>query len=59
MAIRIIDVRRALTLLYRDCAEVITVEDGSYVNYDFRAWCEIGPLLALEKQPDEEYIQAV
>lgn len=59
MAVRVIDARRALTLLYRNCAEVITIEDGSYVNYDFDAWCEVSPLLAMEKQPDEDYIRAV
>lgn len=59
MAIRVINVRRALTLLYRDCAEVITIEDGRYVNYEFDAWCEVSQLLALDKQEGEEYIQAV
>ncbi len=59
MAIRVVNVRRALTLLYRDCAEVITIEDGRYVNYEFDAWCEVSQLLALDKQHGEEYIQAV
>ncbi|RMF42410.1 MAG: HNH endonuclease [Planctomycetota bacterium] len=59
MAIRIINVRRAMTLLYRGCAEVITIEDGNYANYDFDAWCELSQLLSLEKQPEEDYLQAV
>lgn len=59
MAIRVVNVRRALTLLYRGCAEVISIEDGRYVNYDFESWCEVSQLLALEKQPKEDYIQAV
>lgn len=59
MAIRIVNVRRAMTLLYRGCAEVITIEEGSYSNYEFDAWCEVSQLLALEKQADEDYLQAV
>jgi 5-methylcytosine-specific restriction endonuclease McrA len=59
MAIRVINVRRAMTLLYRSCAEVITIDTGQYTSYEFDAWCEISQLHALEKQPDEDYIQAV
>lgn len=59
MAIRVVNVRRAMTLLYRGCAEVITIEDSSYYNYDFDSWCEVSQILALEKQPDEDYLQAV
>ncbi|MEZ6137795.1 MAG: HNH endonuclease [Pirellulaceae bacterium] len=59
MAIRVINVRRGLTLLYRGCAEVITIEDGQYANYDFESWCEVSQIYALEKQSGEDYIQAV
>jgi len=43
-AIRVIDARRAFTLLVKEIAEVIAVEDGQYVNYDFQTWAEIGEL---------------
>ena len=59
MPIRVINVRRAFTLLYRGCADVIDSEEGSYVSYDFENWCELSQLTSLEKQPGEEYIQAV
>ncbi|WP_068267461.1 HNH endonuclease [Rubripirellula obstinata] len=59
MAIRVISVRRSLTLLYRQCAEVIGNEDGTFISYDFDSWCELSQLTSLEKQPGEEYIQAV
>lgn len=59
MPLRVINVRRAITLLYRDCAEVITIEEGSYSNYDFEAWCEVSQLFSLDKQPDEDYLKAV
>lgn len=40
-AVRVVTVRRAFVMLYRDAAEVIHVENGAYANFDFRAWCEL------------------
>jgi 5-methylcytosine-specific restriction endonuclease McrA len=57
MAIRVINVRRALSLLYRGGAEVIAIEDEQYVNYDFDSWCEVSQLHCLDKQPDEDYLR--
>lgn len=59
MAIRVVNVRRAFTLLYRECAEVIDNENGQYVSYDFGSWCELSQMTSLEKQPGEDYIRAV
>jgi len=42
MAIRIVDARRAFSLVFRDLAEVIRVDDGSYTGYDFESWTDIG-----------------
>jgi 5-methylcytosine-specific restriction endonuclease McrA len=57
MPIRVISARRALTLLYRDCCEVIAVEGTHYVNFDFNSWCELSQLQATEKLPGEDYIR--
>lgn len=57
MAIRVVDVRRAMTLLYRGCAEVIMIDGERYTNYDFDGWCELSQLQALDKQPGEDYIR--
>jgi len=59
MAIRVVNVRRTLTLLYRQCAEVISHESGQFVSYDFESWCEISQLNSIEKQPGDDFIQAV
>ena len=52
MAVRVVNVRRALSLLFRDLAEVIVCEKGQYSNYDFANWVEISQM---QKQfsPDE------
>jgi len=41
MAIRIVGARRAFSLLFRQLAEVVSLEDGSYANYDFESWCQV------------------
>ena len=43
-AVRVISARRAFTLLCKQIAEVIAVEDGRYVNYNFESWTEIADL---------------
>lgn len=44
MAIRVVNVRRAFSLLFRELAEVIHVENGKYLSYDFESWREISEL---------------
>lgn len=44
MAIRIINIKRAVSLLFRDLAEVIDYDDGQYSNYNFESWLEVSEL---------------
>lgn len=39
--VRIVNARRAFTLLCKQLAEVISIDDGSYANYDFATWAEL------------------
>jgi 5-methylcytosine-specific restriction endonuclease McrA len=39
-AIRVVDARRAFTLLCKEVAEIVSVENGTYVNYSLRTWAE-------------------
>jgi hypothetical protein len=41
MAIRVVGARRAFSLLFRELAEVVWLEEGKYFNYDFESWCEV------------------
>lgn len=41
MALRVIPAKRAFSLLCRDLAEVIHVEDGQYHAFDFASWAEV------------------
>ena len=43
-AIRVINARRAFTMLCKAAAEIISVEDGQYITYDLESWTEIAEL---------------
>lgn len=44
VAVRVISARRAFSMLFRDLAEVIHVQDGQYLSYDFESWTEVSAL---------------
>jgi 5-methylcytosine-specific restriction endonuclease McrA len=43
-AIRVVSARRAFVMLCKNVAEVIAVENGQYLNYDFATWTELAEL---------------
>ena len=59
MAVHVVSVRRAFTLLFRELAEVVHVEQGQYANYTFESWREISELKAKFKDPNEDWVRAV
>ena len=59
LAVHVISVRRALSLLCRELAEVIHIEDGRYSNYSFESWREISELKREFKEPHEDWIRSV
>jgi len=44
MAVRVVNAKRAFSLLYRRLAEVVHIEDGQYLSYDFESWREVSEL---------------
>ncbi|MBI5762789.1 MAG: HNH endonuclease [Planctomycetes bacterium] len=59
LAVRVVGVKRAFSLLFRDLAEVVHVEDGKYISYDYSEWCELSDL-AREFEPDaHDWIRTV
>lgn len=59
VVVHVIPARRAFGLLYKSLAEVIDVEDGGFVAYDFDGWVEISQLRRLQKKPDDDWIRCV
>ncbi len=59
MALRVVSVRRAFSLLFRDLAQVISIEEGKYQTYDFQSWAEVSQYRR-EFEPDShEWIKTV
>ena len=59
MAMRLIPLRQALLLLYRNTAEVIDRENEHYVNYDFSSWCQLSVLQDELGEGQAEWIRLV
>ena len=56
-AIRIIDARRAFVLLAKEIAEVVAVEDGSYVSYPFHTWTELSEFRKEFEEKEHDWVR--
>lgn len=59
MAVRVISAKRAMTLLYRQHGEVVSVENGQYVTYDFADWVEVSQAKAEFEPERHDWIRTV
>lgn len=59
MAIRVIPARRAFGLLACDLAEVIHIDDGSYLTYDFDSWTEVSQAAAQHDRERHDWVRTV
>lgn len=58
-AVRVISARRAFCLLVRNNAEVVHVENGQYLNFDFESWCEIAELQKQFEREQHDWIRTM
>ena len=59
MAVHVVSVRRAFCLLFKDLAEVITIDDGRYASFDFASWRDVSQARALFREPDDDFVRTV
>jgi 5-methylcytosine-specific restriction endonuclease McrA len=59
MALRVVSVRRAFSLLFRDLAQVLSIEEGQYQTYDFQSWAEISQYRREFEPANHEWIKTV
>lgn len=59
MAVRVISARRAFRLLIKNLAEVISVEDGKYCNYDFQTWTDLAALQQQFERDRHDWVRTV
>ena len=54
MAVHVISVRRAFCLLCKQLAEVVSVEDGQFMSYDFDSWQELSAYRSKHFRQEED-----
>ena len=60
MAVHVICVRRAFTLLTKEVAEVVAEEDGQFASYDFKSWLEVSEYRAQHfRRAEDDWIRTV
>jgi 5-methylcytosine-specific restriction endonuclease McrA len=59
VAVHVTNVRRAITLLFRELAEVVHVEEGHYGGYSFESWRELSALHDTFTDPEHDWIRGV
>lgn len=59
MAMRVVSAKRAFSMLVRDQAEVIHIEDGQYLSYDFESWTEISELRKEFEPEQHDWVRTV
>lgn len=59
MAVRIVEAKRAFSLLFRELAEVVSVDDGSYSGYNFENWCEVSQMRRKFEPDAHDWISTV
>ncbi|TVQ63314.1 MAG: HNH endonuclease [Phycisphaerales bacterium] len=59
MAVRVISARRAFAMLACDLAEVIHIDNGQYLSYDFESWTEISELHRQYEAERHDWVRTV
>lgn len=59
VAVRVISARRAFAMLCRGMAEIIHVEDGQYINYDFATWTEVSEFRRTYEREQHDWVRTV
>ena len=59
VAVHITNVRRAITLLFRQLAEVVHIEEGQYAAHSLDSWRELSSLRSAFRGPNEDWVRAV
>jgi len=58
-AVRVVSARRAFCMLFKEIAEIVSVEDRSYQSYDFESWREVSEYRAKYEREHHEWVRCV
>jgi 5-methylcytosine-specific restriction endonuclease McrA len=59
MAVRVTNARRAFSMLIREMAEVVHIEDGQWASYDFSTWAELSELRREYDREHHDWVRTV
>jgi 5-methylcytosine-specific restriction endonuclease McrA len=59
MAVRVVPARHAFVMLWKQAAEVVSVEDETFSTYDFASWAELSQLRRKFQPAAHEWIRTV
>jgi 5-methylcytosine-specific restriction endonuclease McrA len=60
VAVQVMSVKRAFCLLWKELAEVVNIENGSYISYDFQSWLEVSQWKSsLDRSEHDDWIRGV
>jgi 5-methylcytosine-specific restriction endonuclease McrA len=59
VAVHVTNVRRAISLLFRELAEVVHIEEGHFAAHTLESWRELSAMRAAFRSPDQDWIRAV
>jgi len=59
LPIHVVNARRAFSLLCRDVAEVVCLEDDCFETHDLASWCQLSAMRAKFPDDDSDYVRTV
>lgn len=58
-AVRVVTARRALTLLFKEIAEIVSIEDSQYLSYDFESWRQLSEFRSQYQRERHDWVRCV
>ena len=58
-AVRVVPARRAMCMLFKQIAEIVSFDDGSYLSYDFDSWRDLSAVKAQYEREHHDWIRCV
>jgi len=58
-AVRVTTARRALCMLFKRVAEIVSADDGSYLSHDFDSWREVSQFKAQYERDRHDWVRCV
>ena len=58
-AVHIVNAKRAFTLLFKESAEVVSIDNGQYNSYNFTSWVDVSAFKANCEFRDEDQYESI